>query len=213
MNKLYGAALSPMVRKVLMSLEIKGLDFEHEVVIPGMTPEGYEKVSPLKKIPAFVDESVSLADSSVICEYLEDRYPETPLYPSDPASKAQARWLEEYSDTVLLEVLGGNLFFERVVKPLMGMETDEEKVQKSLKEKVPAVLDYVESVLPEEGFLLGDQLMMADIAIGSHLINAGYAGFEPDAEAYPKLSAYMEKIRGNSAFQLRIEADSKFIGQ
>ncbi|WP_062268149.1 glutathione S-transferase family protein [Endozoicomonas arenosclerae] len=211
--KVYGATISPMVRKVLMALEIKGLDYQVEFVIPFNTPEGFEKISPLKKIPALVDGDVSLADSTVICEYLEDRYPETPLYPSDPVLKAKARWFEEYADTVLMKVTAEGLYFERVVKKLMGMETDEEKVQKNLKKNMPKTLDYMESVSPAEGFLVGDSLMMADIAIGSSFINAGYAGFEPDSSKYPNFAAYMQRIKAHPAFQVRMKEDAKFINK
>ncbi|WP_257265790.1 glutathione S-transferase family protein [Endozoicomonas sp. ONNA2] len=82
MSKLYGVPLSPMVRKVLLALEIKQIDYQLVPVTPFMKPEGFEKISPLKKIPAWQDDKVTLADSTVICEYLEDRYPKQALYPT-----------------------------------------------------------------------------------------------------------------------------------
>ena len=51
-----------------------------------------------------LDDRVTLADSSVICEYLEDRHPEPVLYPRDAVSRARARWLEEFADTRMGEV-------------------------------------------------------------------------------------------------------------
>ncbi|MGI9278804.1 MAG: glutathione S-transferase family protein [Endozoicomonas sp.] len=211
--KVYGATLSPMVRKVVVALEMKGLDFELDPVIPFNTPEGFEKVSPLKKIPALQDGDITLADSTVICEYLEDRYPEVALYPADPVLKAKARWFEEYADTVLMKVTAEGLFFERVVKKMMGMETDEDKVQKNLKDSMPKTLNYLESVTPVEGFLLGESLMMADISIGSAFINAGYAGFEPDPSEYPGFAAYLQRVKAHPAFQKRMKEDAKFLNR
>ncbi|MGI9273392.1 MAG: glutathione S-transferase family protein [Endozoicomonas sp.] len=213
MIKVYGVPLSPMVRKVLVNLETKGLEYELETVLPGMTPEGYEQISPLKKIPAFVDDNGPLADSTVICEYLEDRYPEIPLYPSDPAQKARARWIEEYADTILLTVTGANLFFERVVKVMGGMEPDEEKVQKSLERKMPRTLAYLESIAPEQGFLFGKELMMADVAIASNFINARYARFEADSGSYPKFVAYFQRLLEHPAIQKRLEQDAKVLNR
>jgi glutathione S-transferase len=211
--KLYGASLSPMVRKVVLALEIKGLDYQLDPVIPFNTPEGFEKISPLKKIPALVDGDVTLADSTVICEYLEERYPEVALYPSDLVQKAKARWFEEYADTVLMKVTAEGLFFERVVKPLMGMETDEDKVQKNLKGNMPKTLEYLESVMPEEGFLLGETFMMVDISIASCFINAGYAGFEPDEGEHPRFVAYMQRVKALPAIQKRMKEDARFMGK
>ncbi|WP_422474216.1 glutathione S-transferase family protein [Endozoicomonas sp. ALB032] len=209
--KVYGAILSPMVRKVIAALEMKGLDFELDLVIPFNTPEGFEKISPLKKIPALQDGEVTLADSSIICEYLEDRYPEIALYPTDPAHKAKARWYEEYADTVLMKVIAEGLFFERLVKPMMGMETDEDKVQQNLKDNMPRTLAYLESVVPEQGFLLGESLMMADIGIGSCFINAGYAGFEPDPSEYPAFAAYLHRVKAHPALQKRMKEDARLL--
>ncbi|WP_051785781.1 glutathione S-transferase family protein [Endozoicomonas numazuensis] len=211
--KVYGATLSPMVRKVVVALEMKGLEYELDPVIPFHTPEGFEKISPLKRIPALEDGEVKLADSTIICEYLEDRYPDVALYPTDPVLKAKARWFEEYADTVLMKVTAEGLYFERVVKPLLGMETNEEKVQKNLRDNMPSTLQYMESVMPENGFLLGESLMMADIAIGSNFINAGYAGFDPDAAQYPLFAAYLQRVKAHPAFQLRMKEDAKFINK
>ena len=213
MLKLYGIPLSPLVRKALLAIELKELDYQLEMVTPMMKPEGFEKISPLGKIPAIVDDNGPLADSSVICEYLEDRYPEVSLYPADPAEKAKARWLEEYADTVLLKVTGADLFFERVVKPMMGQETDEEKVQANLKDGLPKALGYLESLVPEQGFFFGEKIMVADVSLASHFINARYAGFETSAEAYPKFVAYLERVLAHPALQHRLAEDQKIMSR
>ena len=89
MSKLYGVPLSPMVRKVLLALEIKQVDHELVPVTPFMKPEGFEKISPLKKIPAWEGDKVTLADSTVICEYLEGPLSRTGSLPKDAPRKKQ----------------------------------------------------------------------------------------------------------------------------
>ena len=53
----------------------------------------------MRRIPALLDEQVTLADSSVICHSLEDRYPESMRYPANIIEHARDRWLEECADS------------------------------------------------------------------------------------------------------------------
>ena len=85
----YGAPLSPFVRKLCLCLIEKGLDYELEVVMPFGQPDWFRELNPLGRIPAFRDGDLKLADSSVICQYLEEHYPEhKPLYGADAEQRA-----------------------------------------------------------------------------------------------------------------------------
>ena len=84
----------------------------------GPNPE-FRKLSPLGKIPALTDGDATLPDSSVICAYLERKYPERPLYPSDPYAYGRALWFEEYADSALVAVIGPKIFFQKVVNPML----------------------------------------------------------------------------------------------
>ncbi|WP_445937797.1 glutathione S-transferase family protein, partial [Pseudomonas sp.] len=73
----YGAPLSPFVRKVRLFLAEKNLDYQLEIILPfGQKPSWFRELSPLGRIPALKDGDVTLADSSVICQYLDDKHPE-----------------------------------------------------------------------------------------------------------------------------------------
>lgn len=90
-----------------------------------------------------------LSDSSVICQYLEDRYPEPRLYPLDLADRARARWLEEFADTRMGDVFIWRLFNQVAITPAVwGEKGDAELVARTLATDVPQVLDYLESELP-----------------------------------------------------------------
>lgn len=102
--RIIGSFLSPYVRKVLVCLDAKGLAYEIDPIIPFFGDERFSKLSPIRRIPVFTDDRVTLCDSSVICQYLEDRYPTPALYPADIADRARARWLEEFADTRMGEV-------------------------------------------------------------------------------------------------------------
>jgi len=99
-----GSYLSPYVRKVLVCLDAKGLDYRIDPIVPFFGNDAFSELSPVRRIPVLIDDRVTLCDSSVICEYLEDRYPGPPLRPSTPEARARARWLEEYADTRMGEV-------------------------------------------------------------------------------------------------------------
>src|SRR5262249_23996214 len=89
-----GASVSPFVRKVRSFINEKGLAYEHDPVNPFSPPDGWREVSPLGRIPALRDGERTLADSSVVCAYLERRFPAPALYPSDPFEYARALWFE-----------------------------------------------------------------------------------------------------------------------
>ncbi len=97
--RIIGSYLSPFVRKVLVFLDQKGIPFQIDPIVPFFGDDRFSQVSPLRRIPVLIDDRVTLSDSSVICQYLEDRYPTPSLYPVDIARRAEDRWIEEYSDT------------------------------------------------------------------------------------------------------------------
>ena len=206
--KIYGASLSPFVRKTLLAFESKGIPYEQVVVIPTAPPPGYEKLNPLKKIPAMEHDGFTVADSSVICGYLEDVFPEVPLMPADPRERATARFIEEYGDTRLVEN-AGVFFFERLVKPMfMKQEPDEARLEDVAANQLPPVLAYLEGIVPDQGFLFdADKPGIADFSIVSPLINAQYGGYEVDGRTYPKLATYIGRVCAVPVVAKRLEIE------
>ena len=134
---LYGAPLSPFVRKVRLLLAEKGLDYQLEAIAPFGQPAWYREISPLGRIPALRDGDLALADSSVICQYLEERYPEPPNLQGDaPASRAAVRWLEKYADYEIAPLATLTIFRNRILKPAMGQACEENDVRRALEEKL-----------------------------------------------------------------------------
>jgi len=188
-----GSYVSPYVRKVLAAMNLKGLDYEVDPITPFFGNDEFERLSPLRRIPVLVDGDFSVSDSSVICGYLDDCYPRHPLYPADPRNRARARWFEEFADTRLGDVFIWALFYQKIVRPMVWDEpTDEKRVRKAEEEDIPAALGYLERELPADGFLFGD-IGVADISIASFFRNGAYAGFETDAERWPRTAAFVER--------------------
>jgi len=199
--RVIGSYLSPYVRKVLVFLDLKGISYAIDPIIPFMGDDRFSKLSPVRRIPVLLDDSVSLADSSVICQYLEDRYPDPALYPSDVAERARARWLEEFADTRMGEVFIWQLFNQVAIRPhLWGEKTDQAVLAKTLSEDIPHVLDYLEGELPADGFLFGN-VSIADISIACFFRNAAFARFSVDAARWPRTAAFVARVFRLDAFE------------
>lgn len=213
MPTLYGANASPFVRKVRVFLAEKGIPYDLEPVFPfGAGPE-FKKMSPLGKIPAFRDGDRTLADSSVICAYLERTRPAPPLYPTEPYDYARALWFEEYADGGLVTVIGAKIFFQKVVGPrFFNRPTDEAMVKKAIEEELPPMFDYLEGELGNGDFLVGRALSIADIGVCTQFVNLRHVGVHVDPERWPKLAAYVERVHARPSFKALIEEEAPTFG-
>ncbi len=188
-----GSFVSPYVRKVLACLAIKGVAFEVDPITPFFGNDEFEALSPLRRIPVLIDGDFAISDSSVICAYIEESYPGPPLLPADPRDRARARWLEEYADTRLGELIIWSLFYQKIVRPLVwGEEPDEERVADAVERGIPEALDYLEGQAPADDFLFGT-IGVADIAVASFFRNAAYAGFVVDGRRWPRAAGWIER--------------------
>lgn len=200
MIRIIGSFVSPYVRKVLACINLKGLDYEVDPITPFYGNDEFERLSPLRRIPVLVDGDFHISDSSVICAYLDEAYPGARLFPADPKERARARWFEEFADTRLGDLFIWGLFYQKVVHPIVwGEPGDQARIEKSLKEDIPAALDYLEGELPDDGFLFGD-IGAADIAIASFFRNGAYAGFDTDASRWPRTSSFVGRTLAHPCF-------------
>jgi len=100
-RRLFLSLRSPYARKVVILLMEKGLAFEPVPVdLTARSPE-FVRASPLGKVPMLIDEDgTTVFDSTVIAEYLEDRYPETPMLGRTWSARLLERQLDELGDTL-----------------------------------------------------------------------------------------------------------------
>lgn len=206
---LYGSSLSPFVRKVLAFAGEKGieLDLRRTGEAPGQPCEDFLLSSPLKKMPALVDGEYRLADSSAIIHYLDALHPEPNLIPTDARARGRTIWFDEYGDTILMAA-GGKIFFNRVVAPrFLGRPGDDAVANAAERDEFPPIFAYLESVIPESGFLVEDRLTLADLAVASPLANMPYMGMTIDQARYPKLARYVASILSRPSFATWIERE------
>ena len=198
---LYGAPLSPFVRKVAVLLEEKSITYDWIHSRPHDRNPDFQKISPLGKIPAYKDDRIALADSSVISFYLEKTYPEKPLYPTDTIELVRALWFEEYCDSGMVDPMSA-IYFEKFFNPTYrGMPTNEALLKEAIEVKVPPLFSYLEGELKPGQWIVGKDFTIADIALTVGFLNLHMAGYQLDAGLYPKLAAYVERSYQRPSFQ------------
>jgi len=209
--RLHGASGSPFVRKVQVALALKGLPYEQIQQLPFTRDAQYRKINPLGKIPTLQDGGLTICDSTVICEYLEEAYPQAPLYPANPADRARARWLEELGGSRVAELAAG-IFFQRFMRPMvLKQEPDEELVAKIIDRQLPPLLDYLEAEVPAQGFIFG-AFMMADMSLMSPFVNAAYAGYAVDAQRWPIFTDFIARVKAHPVVSEVLAAEAATMG-
>ncbi len=213
---LYGSSLSPYVRKVLAFAGEKGLELELQPTgtAPGQSSEGFLEASPFRKMPAFRDGDFTLADSSAIIHYLEAKYPEPPLIPSDPKLRGKTIWFEEFADTILISC-GAKIFFNLIVAPrFLGKPGDEEAARRAELNDLPPILDYLERMIPETGgYLVGDRLTLADLAVAGPFANFRHTKTNVDPDRYPRTVAYVDRILARPSLAHWIEREAAYLAK
>lgn len=209
---LYGSSLSPFVRKTLAYASEKGIALELKAINPGAEDPEFREASPFGRIPGFRDGDFAISNSTAIITYLEAKFPEPPLIPLDPKSRARVIWYEEFADTILVGKLAP-IFFNRVVAKLFGREGDLALADKLESEELPPLLDYLEKTVPASGFLVDDRLTLADLAVASVFVNMSHAKVEIVAERHPKAAAYIETILARPSFAPIIASEKAFLNR
>ncbi|MCC5451076.1 glutathione S-transferase family protein [Rheinheimera sp. UJ51] len=208
----YGVPLSPFVRKLRLCLAEKALDYKLEIVLPFESPQWFADFNPLRRIPALKDGDIVLADSSVICQYLEDKYPDSlPLMGHSAEQRAKVRWLEKYADYELAPLSTFTVFQQRVLNPSKQKPVDEAAVQQALTDTLPKHFVYLEQTLGESPFFAGDSLTLADLAFTCQLINMEHGGETLDAERFPKLHSLYLRIKALPSVQHVLKGEQKIL--
>lgn len=212
---IFGLGLSPFVRKVLVTLAEKGMEYELKPVNIFPAPDWFAEISPLKRIPVMKDETASgevvLPDSSAICAYLEKKQPTPALYPADAGDYGRALWFEEYADSALAMEVGMGVFRPIVLSAMMGKDADTATADKAMSEKLPPLFDYLESQIKGREFFVGDAFSIADISVATQFINLRHAGRTPDAANWPELDAFIQRMSAHPSFAALIEGERAMV--
>lgn len=199
-----GLAGSPFFRKICTQLNEKGIDYKVENLNPFQAGDDFTALNPLRRIPMLKDsdegDDFILADSTAIFQYIERKHPEPSLMPTGNADYGRALWFEEYADTEMATKIGLGVFRSVVFPQMAGSEPDMESALAVIRDKLPAIHDYLEGQLEGKKWLVGDSFGLADISVGVQYGNLSFAGYAPSASRWPNLAAYLARIGEHESF-------------
>ncbi len=183
--KLYGSLASPFVARCWLTVAAKGGGADLAMYYGGIKSDSYLAHNPMGKMPLLVDGDISIPESNVICEYLDETLPGPALMPTDVAGQARVRLLCRIAD---LYVFPPALSLLRLPK-----DGDAETIETARINTV-ASLNHIEHFLPDTGFAYGASLTLADTtlhgAVGLAVLVMGIHGMSGRFEGRPKLAKW-----------------------
>jgi glutathione S-transferase len=205
MLKLCGFAASNYYNKIKMQLMEKEVPFTEELVWPSRSEEHLAR-SPIGKLPFVEADGRTLAESQPIAEYIEEAYPEKPLYPKDPFERAKVREMIEFIE-LHLELVVRRIYAEAFFGGTVSDET-KKQVEKDLAKGIKALL----RIAKFSPFVCGSGFTLADCAAAQHLPLVSMATkriYGRDFfEEHPQVGAYV-KAMNQRPTQQRIAEDRK----
>ena len=195
---LFEHPLSPYAQKCKIALREKGVPFEAR--LPAGIGAGtaldaaFAGASPRGEVPALVDGDVRVFDSTVILEYLEDRWPSPPLLPASPADRARVRMLEDVVDTHVEAINWGLAeihFFRRATGGLARDMTARAGAQ------LARWHTWLERALGDRAWFNGDAFGWGDLSVVPYLNGSRGFGFAPPAGS--RLAAWLDRANARES--------------
>jgi glutathione S-transferase len=206
MLKLCGYPISNYFNKVRIAMLEKGIDFELDATCRPSQKDEFVARTPMGKIPFLEIDGATLCESQAICEYLEDAYPQRPLYPRDALERARVReliTLIELHVELVARRLYGQVFF--------GQPADE-AVKQAVDKDLAKGLRALGTRVKFAPFIAGPELTLADCAAFAHLplvsLATKLAYGEDRLAPLRQLKPYLAMLGERPAFQ-RVNEDRK----
>ncbi|MEQ1803083.1 MAG: glutathione S-transferase family protein [Gammaproteobacteria bacterium] len=159
--KLYGAIASPYVARVVMYAKIKGIDLPPTDAIGGNIKSAeYLALNPIGKMPTLDVDGKGIGESTIICDYLEDVFPQKPGLPKDPIDRARSRLIARIVD----------LYIAHAVSPLfrqVNPATRDAAVVETAAKEIIKTFGYVEHAMSSGPFCVGATPTLGDCALGT----------------------------------------------
>jgi len=202
MLTLWEHPLSPYAQKVKIALYEKGIPFTAKTPnLFGGTESEFLESSPRREVPTLIDGDVKIFDSTVILEYIEDRWPDPPLLPASPADRARVRMLEDQCDTYV-EAINWGLAEIRV----FGRATGElaERITARAGEQLAGVHRWLERELGVRSWFNGESFGWGDLVVWPYAAAAAATGFASPPGS--RLTAWLERASARESTRKCAEA-------
>lgn len=190
MLTLFEHPLSPYAQKVKIALYEKGVPFETRIPnLFGDTEREFLDSSPRREVPTLIDGDFTLFDSTIILEYVEERWPAPQLLPDTPQDRARMRMLEEICDTYV-EAINWGLAEIRVFGRAQGALADQMIARAG--EQLAGVHAWLERQLGDREYFTGDGFGWGDLSVYPYLAGSAAWGFPPAAGS--RLARWLERV-------------------
>lgn len=200
MHRLYHLPLSPFCRKVRLVLAEKKIEVELVEERPWDKRIDYLRQNPSGHVPMLKIGDLVLADSTAICEYLEEVYPQPPLMPDQPEARAEVRRLCAWFDDKFQREVTVKLLHERVTKRLMKAGHPDSGAIKDGSSAIRYHLDYLDWLLDQRSWLAGERMTLCDFAASAQLSCLDYIGGVDWAHS-ARVKDWYAKIKSRPAFR------------
>ncbi len=207
MRTLFHLWLHPFSRKVRIALAEKGLDFELQIEKVWERRTEFLALNPAGDVPVLIEQDgTTLANSQVICEYLEEVYPEVNLLGHDPVQRSETRRLTSWFDTKFNSEVSDNLVGEKLMKRFLKAGEPHGPSVRAGHANIHYHLDYIGFLTEKRTWLAGEHFSLADIAAASQLSCIDYIGDVP-WEEHQAAQAWYEKVRTRPSFAPLLKDD------
>lgn len=201
MRTLYHLWLSPFSRKVRVVLSEKSLTFKMEVEETWERRREFLALNPTGNVPVLIEsDNTVLADSMVICEYLDEKYPEPNLIGKSLYDRAEVRRLVAWFDEKFNEEVTNKLLVEKIMKRFLGLGEPDSREIRAAQANIHTHLEYITFLTDRRFWLAGDKLTLADIAAAAHISAIDYLGDVPWNE-YKSVKIWYARIKSRPSFQ------------
>lgn len=180
MRTLFHLWLHPFSRKIRLVLTEKGLEYDLKLEKVWERRTEFLALNPAGDVPVLVEpDGTTLANSSVICEYLEEVYPDVNLLGIDPVQKAETRRLISWFDVKFNREVTENLVGEKLMKRFLKLGEPHGPSIRAGHANIHYHLDYIGFLTEKRNWLAGNDFSLADIAAASHISAVDYIGDVP----------------------------------
>lgn len=200
MHELYHFPLSPFSRKVRLVLAEKKIEVKLIEERYWDERPDFLRLNPAGQVPVLRTNTVTLSDSTAICEYLEENTAEPKLFPQGTERRAEVRRLNAWFDDKFYRDVTLNLLGERVQKKIMGQGHPDSKNVKIGSAKIKFHLDYMGWLLDRRRWLAGDMMTLADFSAAAQLSCLDYIS-DVDWNRNKLVKDWYAKIKSRPAFR------------
>lgn len=208
---LYEHPLSPYAQKCKIALYEKGVAFTPQMpaaIGTGQTDAEFFRANPRGEVPALIDGETRIFDSTIILEYIEDKWPEPPMLPRSPAARAHVRMLEEVMDTAYEPInwgLGEITWFKRAEGALA------DQIRARAKQQLDGLYAWLTRALGTRPYFNGESFGWGDLCVIPYINGSSGMGLGPAPDS--ELSAWQARVNARPSVTLCVKAIEAITGQ